>query len=57
MLDIQKEIKATLKEMLKESYKNINIDSLAIADLFEYNNQILIVCLLTKYTRQVDKIL
>jgi len=35
MLDIQKEIKATLKEMLKVSYKNINIDSLAVADLFE----------------------
>lgn len=57
MLDIQKEIKATLKEMLKVSYKNINIDSLAVADLFEYNNQILIVCLLTKYTRQIEKIL
>jgi hypothetical protein len=51
MLEIQKQIHFTLKEMLKISYKNMNIDQLTVADLFEYNNQVLVACILTKYTK------
>lgn len=48
MLDIQKQIKFTLKEMSISAYKNININKITISDLFEYNNQILITSILTK---------